>query len=163
MNFEKKVYLKLLKKTKFSSGEFFLSKGRIVLKVKDALNTRILFDKNQLWYITSPPKEKEQIVRRDIKNSDQNKLLLSFLFRPDFLFQEFRFVSARSKGRTWILDFEPVRKGSEIKSFSVKVDGKLILKIGIKWDSLGNEEEYTFSDIRFNQNIPARYFQVKGK
>ena len=159
MNFEKQIYLKLLQKTKKSKGEILMSKGSFVLKVADLLNTRILFDGNHLWYIVSPSGAKEQIEQINLNTAEQNKHLLSFLFSSDMFFQKFRFVSSRSKGRTWVLDFEPV-KSSDIKSFSVKVDGGLILKIWLEWKNSENTEEYTFSNIRFNQNISTRQFQM---
>ena len=163
MHFKKRTYLKLLDKTKISFGEIFLSKGAFNLKVKDALKTQFVFDGKHLWYITSPREEQKQIVKLDTKTSHKSKLLFSFLFRPDLLFQNFRFISSRQKGRTWILSFEPVNIKSEIQSFSVKVDGKRILQVWIKWKNLGNEEEYTFSNIQFNQNIPSRFFHISKK
>ena len=164
MNFEKKTFLKLLNKIKISKGEILISKGSIVLKVEDYLKTRILSDRNHLWYITSPPRERKQIVKINLKNvADKDKAFLSFLFYPELFFQVFQFVSSRPKGRTWILDFKPVNDDSDIQSFSVKVDGKLILKAWLKWKSLGNEEEYTFSNIRFNQKILPENFQINER
>ena len=160
MRFEKKTYLKLLHKTKISKGEVFLSKGSILLKMADPLKTKIIFNGKHLWYITSPSGEKKQVLKWDAKTSSKTKVPLSFLFRPDSLFHNIRFVLSRPKGRTWILNFEPLHNSSEIQSFSVKVDGKIILAAEIKWKNLGNEEEYTFSNIQFNQNIPLEYFQV---
>lgn len=163
MNFKKTTYLKLLKKTKKSAGEVLMSKGSFVLKVADSLNTQILFDGNHLWYIISPPDAKKQIEQINLNTAEQNKHLLSILFSSDLFFQNFRFISSRSKGRTWILDFEPV-KSSDIKSFSVKVDGGLILKVWLEWKVSENKEEYTFSNIRFNQNIsPARFQMANNK
>ena len=163
MHFKKRTYLKLLGKTKISFGEIFLSKGAFNLKVKDALKTQFVFDGKHLWYITSPREEQKQIVKLDTKTSHKNKLLFSFLFRPDLLFQNFHFISSRQKGRTWILSFEPINIKSEIQSFSVKVDGKRILQVWIKWKNLGNEEEYIFSNIQFNQNIPSRFFHISKR
>lgn len=161
MDFEKKTYLKLLKKTKVSKGEILMSKGSLALKMEDNLKTRIISDRNYLWYITSPPGEQEQTVKIDLgEMAGKNKVFLSLLFSPELLFQQFHFVSSRPKGRTWILDFKPVKTDSEIQSFSVKVDGRLILKAWIKWKNLGNEEEYTFSNIRFNQKISSENFQI---
>ncbi|MCY4322042.1 MAG: outer membrane lipoprotein carrier protein LolA [Bdellovibrionaceae bacterium] len=163
MDFEKKTYLKLLHKTKTSKGEIFLSKGSILLKIEDPLKTKIIFDGKHLWYITSPAGEKKQVLEWDIQTSLKNKSLLSFLFHPHLLFQNFRVVHSRPKGRTWIFQFEPIHNNSEIQSFSVKVDGKRILTAWIKWKNLGNEEKYTFSNIQFNQKIPLKYFQVSKK
>ncbi|MDE0119420.1 MAG: outer membrane lipoprotein carrier protein LolA [Bdellovibrionales bacterium] len=160
MRFEKKTYLKLLHKTKTTEGEVFLSKGSVLLKMADPLKTKIIFNGKRLWYITSPLGEKRQILEWDAQTSPKSRGLLSFLFRPDLLFQNFRLVLSRPKGRTWILSFEPVHNHSEVQSFSVKVDGTRILTAWIKWKNLGNEEKYTFSNIQFNQNIPLEYFQV---
>lgn len=161
MNFEKKTYLKLLKKTKVSKGEILMSKGSIALKMEDNLKTSIVSDRNYLWYMTSPPGEQKQTVKIDLRKvTGKNKMFLSLLFSPELLFQQFRFFSSRPKGRTWILDFKPVENDSEIQSFSVKVDGRLILKAWIKWKNLGNEEEYTFSNIRFNQKMAPENFQI---
>lgn len=164
MNFEKKTYLHLLKKTKVSRGEILISKGSIVLKIEDSLKTRVLSDRNHLWYITSPLGEQKQIVKVDLKDvASKNKVFLSFLFYPDLFFQNFHFVSTRRKGRTWVLEFKPVSSDSDIKSFAVKVDGRLILKAWLKWKSLGNKAEYTFFHIRFNQEISPDNFQVNEK
>ena len=161
MNFKKNTHLKILKKIKKSQGQIFMSKGSIALKVKDSLNTRIVSDKKYLWYITAPHGKKKQTVKIDLKNvAGGEKVFLSFLFSSKLLFQKFRFISSRPKGRTWILDFKPIEDSSEIHSFSVKIDGNLILKAWLKWKNLGNEEEYTFSDIRFNQKVLADHFQI---
>ena len=160
MNFQKETYLKLLQKTKTSTGHIMLSKGSMLLNFSDALKTRILFDRNYLWYMTAAEGEKRKIIKIDLKTSSKGKTLLSFLFYPDLLFKEFRFVSSRTKGRTWILNFEPADSGSEIESFSIKVDGKLILKTWFKWKNPANEEIYTFSNIRFNQTISKKNFQI---
>ncbi len=159
MHFDKETSLKLLKKTKLSKGFIFLSGARLSLEVKDSLNTRILFDGKSLWYIVMPPGGKKQVMKINEKEHGWNKALLSLLFRPDVFFQKFRFVSSRPKGRTWLLDFEP-KEGSEIKTFSLKVDGKRLLKLWILWRLTGNKEVYTFSNIRFNQQIPARRFKL---
>ena len=163
MSFEKETALALLKKVRLSRGRVFLSGRRIALEIEDSLNTRIVFDGKSLWYIVSPPGEKKQMVRMKEGADSQNRALLSILFRPDVFFQQFRFLSSRPKGRTWILDFAPANSESEIKSFSVKTDGKRILKLWTLWSSTGNKETYTFSNIRFHQSISPRRFQVKGK
>ena len=146
-----------------SEGEIFLSKGRILLEVNDHLNTRILFDGNGLWYIRSPKKKEKQIVKMNLETAYGNKVFISFLFEPNLFFQSFRFVSSRFKGRSQILNFETIDADSEIQSFSAKVEGKLILTAWLKWKNLGNEEEYSFSNIRFNQDIPDHYFRVDSQ
>ena len=160
MKFEKKTYLKLLKKTKKSKGEIFLSGNSMLLKVEDALNTQILFDRNNLWYITEPKGSKKQVLKMDFSNKENNNTMLSFLFDPDSFFKEFQFISSQSKGRALILEFEPVDKNSQTQSLSVKVEGTLILQAWLKWKNLGNIEEYTFSDIRFNQKFSPNLFKV---
>lgn len=162
MHFKKKTYLKLLKKTKKSTGEILISKGAFVLQVKDHLNTQILFDRKNLWHIVSPVGEKKQISQIHLKQAEQNRQMLSILFLPETLFQTFRFVSSRVKGRTWILNFRPIDKHSEVKNLSIKVDGNLILKALLKWKNSGNEEEYVFSNIRFNQSFSNQLFQISS-
>ena len=161
MLFKKKTILKLLNKQKISHGKIFLSSGQILLAVKDHFNTRILFDGNDLWYIRSP--KNQEIVKIKLEETKEEKKPISFLFNPDLFFQKFRFISSRFKGRSQILNFEPIDAHSEIQRFSAKVEGKLILMIWLKWKDLGNEEEYSFSHIQFNQDIPAHYFQVSRK
>ena len=163
MSFKKETNLELLKKKKVSEGEIFLSKGRVLLKIKDHLNTQILFDGNHLWYIRLPIEEKKQIVKVNLKTKGKNNMLISFLFKSDLFFQNFRFISSRFKGRSRILSFEPKNPDSEIQFFSVKVEGKLILAAWLRWKNLGNEEKYRFFNIRFNQNIPISYFQIDTK
>ena len=158
MGFKKKTYLKLLKKTKKSTGEILISKGHFVLKVRDHLNTQILFDGKALWHISFPAGAKKQVEKVSF-SKNQKKYSLSLLFSPDLLFQHFRFISSRPKGRTWILHFKPVQKSAEISSFSVKMDGNLILGVWLKWKNSENEEEYTFSNIRFNQDISLKAFK----
>ena len=161
MNFDKETTLALLKKTKLSKGFVFLSGAKVALEVKDSLNTRILFDGKSLWYTAFPPGGKKQVMKISDKEKGWNKALLSLLFRPEVFFQEFRFVSSRPKGRTWLLDFEP-KTSAEIKTFSLKVDGTRLLKLWILWRSTGNKEVYTFSNIRFNQKISARRFKPRA-
>ena len=160
MKFKKNTYLNLLKKTKTSSGKIFLSNGSVFLKVEDVLNTRILFDGTRLWYITSPEGEGKQIIPVKLNKAQGNKPLLSALFHYDLFFRSFSFIGSRLKGRTQIWNFKPKRDDSDIHSFSVKVEGNLVLKIWLQWKNTGNKEEYTFFNIRFNQNIPPKYFKV---
>ena len=89
-----------------------------------------------------------------------NNTMLSFLFNPNSFFKEFQFISSQPKGRAMILEFEPIDKNSKAQSLSVKVEGTLILQAWLKWKNLGNIEEYTFSDIRFNQNFSPDLFKV---
>ena len=161
MKFEKRTHLKLLKKTKKSTGEIFLSGNSMLLKVKDALNTQILFNKNNLWYITQPKGRKKQVLKVDLHKEGKSNTMLSFLFNPDSFFKEFQFVSSQPKGRALILEFKPVKKGSKTQSLSVKVEGALILQAWLEWKNLGDIEEYIFSDIRFNQRLSPNLFQVR--
>ena len=160
MKFEKKTYLKLLKKTKKSKGEIFLSGNSMLLKVEDALNTQILFDRNHLWYITEPKGSKKQVLKMNFTEKGNNNTMLSFLFNPNSFFKEFQFISSQPKGRAMVLEFEPIDKNSKTQSLSLKVEGTLILQAWLKWKNLGNIEEYTFSDIRFNQNFSPDLFKV---
>ena len=66
------------------------------------------------------------------------------------------------RGRAHIMDFKPITN-SDIKGMSIKVENQLILKAWVKWKSLNNEEEYEFSDIRFNQSIPLKQFRWNDK
>lgn len=160
MKFEKKTYLKLLKKIKKSKGEILLSGTSMLLKVEDTLNTQILFDRNNLWYITEPVGRKRQVLKMDLSKKGKNNTMLSFLFNPESFFKEFQFISSQPKGRAVILEFEPIDKNSETQSLSVKIERTLILQAWLKWKNLGNIEEYTFSDIRFNQNFSPDLFKV---
>ena len=162
MDFKKNTHLKLLKKTKMSKGQIFIKKGSLFLTVEDALHTKILFDGKDIWYITSSEGEQRQAVRIALTKASKNKMLLSFLFHPDWLFQKFRFVSSHFKGRAQVVVLEPINKNSDIHSFSVKVEKELILKAWLKRKNPEDEEEYTFSNIRFNQKISPQVFQIKN-
>lgn len=163
MSFEKETHLKLLKKKKVSKGHIYLSKNQILLKIQDHLKTRILFDGSHLWYVQTPPKKKPEIIKVDLTVNSKSNAFISFLFKSDFFFQHFRFNSSQVKGRSRILHFEPLLEDSDMESFSVKVEGKLILMAWLKWRNLGNEEKYTFSNIQFNQKFPAHLFQIDAK
>ena len=160
MNFQRTLELKLLKKTKKTRGKITLSKSSISLQLEDTLKTRIVFSGDNLWYITSPAGQKKKIVKINLKEKDQDKNFLSLLFNSESLFQKFRFISSRQKGRTWILNFEASQPSVEISSFSVKIDGKLLLKAWLRWREFGDKEEYTFSNIQFNQEIPSNFFHI---
>ena len=154
MAFNKKAYFPLLKKSKTSRGEIFLSGKKILLKLKDHLNTRILFDGQKWWHIITPPGETKRVSPIQ---PDQN---ISVLFHPTAFFQNFRFVSQKIKGRAQILNFMPKSKSSPLQSLSVKVEQNRILKVEIKWQDSGNEEVFLFSNIRFNQIIPSSLFST---
>ena len=160
MNFQKKTHLKILQKTRKSSGKIFLSQGLMKLEIKDSMNTEIIFDKTHLWYKTSTPDGKIKTVKIDFKNKVKNKAIVSFLFNPDLFFQVFRFVSSRSKGRATIFEFLPIQKTENISRFSIKIEGDRILLVQVEWKDLNTLEEYTFSDIRMNQKIPAKAFKA---
>ena len=123
MNFNKKTSLTLLGKTKKIYRElFFYPKGTFILKGKDTLKTKLVFDGKELWHTTHPPGEKKQNYKS--RSQIYPKKSLSFLFQPDLFFQKFKFISSHQKGRTWILNFQPLDPEWEIKSFWVKIEGK---------------------------------------
>ena len=160
MNFKKNTHLKFLKKNRYSTGKIFLSQGLMKLDIEDSMNTRLIFDKNNLWYQTSTPEGKIKTAKIDLKKEIQNKAIISLLFNPDLFFQVFRFVSSRSKGRTTILEFLPIQKQQNISRLSIKIESDRILQLELEWEDLGTVEEYTFSDIRMNQKIPEKTFKV---
>ena len=160
MNFEKKTYLKFLKKNRYSKGKIFLSQGLMKLQIQDTLNTQIIFDKTHLWYQTVTPERKTKTTKINLKTEAKNKAIISFLFNPDLFFQVFYFVSARSKGRTTIFEFLPIQKTDNISRLSVKIESDRVLLVQVEWRDLNTLEEYTFSDIRMNQKIPAKTFKL---
>ncbi len=157
MVFNKQAYFPLLKKRKTSQGEIFLSGKKIFLKLKDHLKTQILFDGQKWWHIVSPPGEQKQVSPI---SPDQN---ISLLFHPRAFFQSFRFVSQATKGRTHILHFAPQSKQSSLQSLSVQVEQDRILKVWLKWHGSGNEEIFSFSNIRFNQKLSPALFSRPGR
>ena len=161
MNFQKKVHLKLLKKNKTSKGTITLSKGRFILKIEDKRKSTIIFNGKNLLYITDPPdEEKRQVLQMDPKTGDPSSVFLSFLFTPKNFVKKVKLVSSLPKGRTWILKFEILNPESQIDFFSVKTDGVLILQAMIKRKNKLSTQEYIFSNIRRNQNIPPSAFQI---
>lgn len=159
MNFEKKSFLKLLKKKYTSSGRVFLSSHQMVV-LMDGENTKVVIDKkkNILWYVKNPS---SQVHRQSFKTGNGDLNILPLVFSPQAFLKTFRLVSTRSKGRSAIWEFAPKNPGtSRIKTLFLKMENKLILKVRIQWKELGNEEEYEFSDIRFNQKVDSKYFQI---
>ena len=152
MVFNKQAYFPLLKKSKTSQGEFFLSGQKISLNLKDHLKTQILFDGQKWWHIMSPPGEQKKVSPI---SPDQN---ISLLFHPKAFFRGFRFVSQETKGRTQILHFAPKNKQAPLRSLSVQVEQDRILKVWLKWQGSGNEEVFSFSNIRFNQKLSSALF-----
>ena len=153
MAFKKRAYFPLLKKSQSSTGEIFLSKKKILLTLKDHLNTQVLFDGKRWWHIVTPHGEAKRVSA--IK-PDQN---ISLLFQPDMLFQNFYFVSQEAKGRTQILNFGPKSQASPLQSLAVQVEQNRILKVWLKWQGSNNEEVFSFFNIRFNQKLSPAFFK----
>jgi len=162
MDMVKETYLKLLNKKKVSRGEIFLKNGFILLRMEDTVNTQVIFDKKNLWQIQSPDGEKKQVTKINLDPSHQDTILLSVLFYPDLFFKTFIFFKDRSKGRSKILTFKPIDKASNIQSVSLKIEEDVILTLWLNWKNPENKETYIFSNIRFNQNIPSKYFKTSG-
>lgn len=160
MRFKKTTELKLLTKTRVSTGQIFLSKTAMALKLEDKLNTRIVLNNHTIWYITCLG-NKPQVTQWNFKG-DKSAVLILSLFQKNRFSEVFRFVSSYPKGRTYIRQFKPVGKAEDIQSLSVKTEGYMILTASIEWKN-GNSEQYQFSDIRRNQNISDKHFQIKDK
>ncbi len=158
MNFKKKSFLKLLKKRYTSSGKVFLSSHHMVV-LMEGENTKVVIDKKKdiLWYVKSP----SQVYQKNLKTGDGDLSVLPLVFSPRAFLKAFRFVSIRSKGRSAIWEFVPRNHGSQrIKALFLKMENKLVLTVRVQWKELGNEEEYEFSDIRFNQTVDNKYFRI---
>ena len=156
MAFKKRAYFPLLRKTKTSSGEIFLSGKNILLSLEDHLKTHILFDGQKWRHLVTPPGEKQKVTVIQI---DQN---ISVLFQPETFFQKFEFISQKIKGRTYILDFSPKNKKSPLSLLSVQVENNRILEVKMHWQDSGNEETFAFSNIQFNQKMAPSVFKPNG-
>ena len=159
MNFQKKTYLKLLQKHRFSTGKIFLSKGQVCVEVTDSMNTRLIFNKHHLWHQVSKPSGEIKTLKINLKKEVKNQAIISFLFNPDKFFQMFQFTSNRQKGRAFIFDFRPSDELKNINHLSVKIENRRLLQLRLEWKDTGNWEEYKFSDIRMNQKIPGKAFK----
>ena len=159
MNVKKRSVLKLLKKEYVSEGKIFLSQGFLALYLEKGARVVLDIKKGVLWYISGLGTGSEQVVRQTGPGKKAD--LLGWVFSREKLVENFRFVSLRQKGRTHVLEFAPLREG-DIKTLSLKVEGRLLLEVRIQWKSLGNEERYEFSDIQFNRKMDRRHFQVPG-
>ncbi len=160
MRFKKTTRLKLLTKTRISTGQIFLSKKAMALKLEDKLNTRMVLNNHTIWYIMCLS-GKPQVTQWSFKD-DKSAVLILALFQKNRFSEVFRFVSSHPKGRTYIRQFKPIGNAEDIQSLSVKTEGYMILTASIEWKN-GNSEQYQFSDIRRNQNISDKHFQINDK
>ena len=154
MAFHKQAYFPLLKKRTSSQGEFFLSQNKVRLDLQDPHNTQILFDGRKWWHIIAPAGEPKQV---SAIQPDSN---IAVLFQPEVFFKNFRFVLKKTKGRAQILHFKPQGKKAQLEALSVKIERDRILKVWLKWKGSGNEEVFSFSNIRFNQVLPKSLFSA---
>ena len=131
MSFKKTTKLKLLIKTRVSTGQIFLSKKAMALKLEDKLNTRLVLNDRTIWYITCLD-NKPQVTQWNFKY-DRSAVLILSLFQKNRFSEVFRFISSYSKGRTYIRQFKPIGKVEDIRSLSVKTEGYMILTASIEW------------------------------
>ena len=158
MDFKKTTYIALLNKTKKAKGRIFLSNGKMAVHINDEMGTQIIFDGRGLWYLTKSHAGKKKKEKLDLKNN-QEQSLVSVLFNSRRFFKVFKFVRTQPKGRRFVFSFVP-RERQDMESLLIKVEGEKILQATIKWKTLNNEEEYTFSDIQRRKNIPGKYFNT---
>ena len=152
MAFKKHAYFPLLKKNKTSQGALFLSKEKMLLKLRDHLKTQILFDGQKWWLMLTPPGEKQEVKAIQ---PDHN---ITLLFQAQAFFRHFRFISQKTKGRTQILNFQSQSPEAPLGSLSVQVENERMLKVWLTWRGSGNQEVFTFSNIQFNQKLSPTLF-----
>ena len=160
MNFKKKTWIALLKKHRLSKGRVFLSKTRVFMEADHS--AQVIYSGKDFWYIMDSGQEKKA-VKINLNQRVQSAGLVSFLFSPNKFFKIFQFVSAEVKGRTKIFHFKPIDSKDRMSGLLVKVEDDQILQVTLNWKDKGGKEEYTFFNIRRNQKIPDRQFQIPGQ
>ena len=161
MDFKKLSFMGLLNKTKKSKGKIFLSKGKIAINLEEEMKTKIIFDGKNLWYLTRTSLGEKRREKLDFKKTHA-QALISVLFNSPQFFKTFKFVSSKPKGRRFEFLFVPKQKSHDIEFLKIKVEKERILQAIIRWKSLKNREEYTFSNIQRKKAISSEHFNIEN-
>jgi len=164
MKVEKTLILGLLGQERKSTGQAWMSQGRLRMELGGSDKTLLVVNKSSLWAVTYPPEEFKdaalQVIKGDLKSKKaRSQGVLGLLTQGGILkvFKPTGIQVLASGDLTYFL--QPEKSQTDFTRAQLKVSGdhKKILSLRY-WDERDNETNFEFSDIAFGKKVDDKLF-----
>lgn len=130
-----------------SNGDFFFSKGKMRLDIKEPERTTLVYDGKIIWLEQRLDDEHIQVTKMKAVEMRRSNSLLAALFDKKDILKTFDLKSAKSAGAKTLYKFEAKdKKNSDVKLLDIAIKDKDISSISYK-DQLDNRVTLEFSDL----------------
>lgn len=164
MNVTKNTLLSVLKKTKTSTGNVQLSKGKLRMELTQPDRSLLVYDKTQIWVVDYPPEELggvPQVGHMKVAEKSKDHALLSLLSGEADVWNDLKLKekTVQNSSETHLFLPKDSKKFPGVTKIQIQVDSKKlqIEKIAY-WDDIENKTEFIFSDVQFDKKISASAF-----
>lgn len=153
ISFNKKVNLKLLRKTSKSQGTFLASREKFRLVLKKPEKKTVIFDGENLWLLEYLNESKNPQVSR-MKTDAQTVFFWNFLRKPALIRKYFRVRKRRNVYYLTSLGKAPYKKMEILFS-----SGQM--KKVTHWDNIGNRTQILIKKMKRNLELSPYLFTHK--
>jgi outer membrane lipoprotein-sorting protein len=144
-----------------SQGEFYFSKGKMRLEMREPERTTLVYDGKIIWFESRADEEHIVVTKMKAMELRRSDSLLATLFDRKDVLQKFNLKSSTRDGSLKEFNFEPKdKKKSDIQSLEISLKGKDIQRISYK-DQIDNRVTLEFSDLTKGK-VPADKFAYKA-
>lgn len=144
-----------------SSGDFFFSKGKLRLEIKEPDQTTLVYDGRFVWLESRLDEATVQVTKLRTNELKHSKSVLTALFEKKDVLRNFKLVKSAEVEGLKNYFFEPKKKKAEdeIQLLQVVLKGKELARISYK-DQLENTVSFDFSDLSKGV-VPVEKFKYK--
>lgn len=142
------------------NGEFFFSKGKLRLEMKEPENTTLVYDGKIVWMETRLDKTTIEVTKLKSKELKKNDSLLAALFEQKNILQSFKLTHSNEENGKKFYSFEPKnKKKTEIRRLDITLDGADLRGIAYR-DDRENRVAFEFTDL-VREAVPAEKFKYQ--
>lgn len=143
-----------------SEGDFYFSKGRMRMEIREPERSTLVYDGKNVWFETPMEDERVHVTKMRANELKRSDSLLTALFDRKDLLKNFKLKSAKAVDGKKTFAFEPKdKKKSEVQMLEVTLKDKSIQRISYK-DQMENRVTLEFSDVK-KGSVPADKFAYK--
>jgi outer membrane lipoprotein-sorting protein len=165
MKVSKTLKLGLLGQERKSSGDMWMSKGRLRMELAGSEKTLLVINKKDLWVVTFPSAEFKDAAVQVIKGETSSKkarsqAMAGLLMHGGFL-KYFKPTGVQTLPSGELQYFmQPLQDSSDFKraQMTVSKDQKKIVELRF-WDDRDNETSLAFSDVVFGKKVKDSFFK----
>jgi outer membrane lipoprotein-sorting protein len=142
-----------------SDGEFFFSKGRLRLEIREPERSLLVFDGKTIWFETPIDEDRVHVTKMRANELRKADSLLTALFDGQDWLKSFKLVSAKSQDGVKVFVFEAKDKKNEVQRLEIALKSKDVQRITYK-DQVENRVTLEFSQLTKGK-VPAEKFAYK--